>query len=150
MIHLILNLLNRFKKFKYFFLSPFPYAIGTASEQILIASKFVKLLNKKIIIIKIRSLDYKICNNSLFDDLEINKENLKMIKPLNYILTTILEIEFIIWRVFIFFNDKILKLKLHEYFRFSNIGVPNIFETNKTKNKNIILKKYEDIEKFNL
>jgi len=88
LIHLILNLLNRFKKFKYFFLSPFPYAIGTASEQILIASKFVKLLNKKIIIIKIRSLDYKICNNSLFDDLEINKENLKMIKPLNYILTT--------------------------------------------------------------
>jgi len=73
-----------------------------------------------------------------------------MIKPLNYILTTILEIEFIIWRVFIFFNDKILKLKLHEYFRFSNIGVPNIFETNKTKNKNIILKKYEDIEKFKL
>ena len=150
MIHLILNLLNRFKKFKYFFLSPFPYAIGTASEQILIASKFAKLLNKKIIIIKIRSLDYKICNNSLFDDLEINKESLKMIKPLNHILTTILEIEFIIWRVFIFFNDKILKLKLHEYFRFSNIGVPNIFETNKTKNKNIILKKYEDIEKFKL
>ena len=150
MIHLILNLLNRFKKFKYFFLSPIPYAIGTASEQILIASKFAKLLKKKIIIIKIRSLDYKICNNSLFDDLEINKESLKMIKPLNYILTTILEIEFIIWRVFIFFNDKILKLKLHEYFRFSNIGVPNIFETNKTKNKNIILKKYEDIEKFKL
>jgi putative glycosyltransferase (TIGR04372 family) len=150
LIHLILNLLNRYKKFKYFFLSPFPYAIGTASEQILIASNFAKFLKKKLIIIKIRSLDYKICNNSLFDDLEINKRSLKLIKPLNYMLTTILEIEFIIWRVFIFLNDKILKLKLHEYFRFSIIGVPNIFETNKTKNKDISLKKYEDIEKFNL
>ena len=149
MIHLILNLLNRFIKFKYFFLSPLPYAIGTASEQILIASKYAKLLNKKIIIIKIRSLDYKISNNSLFDDLEINKESLKMIKPLNYILTIILEIEFIIWRLFIFFCDKI-KLKLHENFRFSRIGVPNIFESNKTKDKNFILKKYEDIEKFKL
>ena len=46
----------------------------------------------------------------MFDDLEINKRKLKNDKPLNYILTTVLEIEFIIWRVFIFFNDKILKL----------------------------------------
>ena len=150
MIHLILNLLNRYKKFKYFFLSPFPYAIGTASEQILLASKFAKLVNKKIIIIKIKSLDYKICNNSLFDDLEINKRSLKIIEPLNFMLTTILEIEFFVWRIFIFLNDKIFKLKLHEYFRFSIIGVPNIFETNKTQNKNISSKRYEDIEKFNL
>ena len=150
MVHLILNLLNRYKKFKYFFLSPFPYAIGTASEQILLASKFAKLFNKKIIIIKIRSLDYKICNNSLFDDLEINKRSLKIIEPFNFMLTTILEIEFLVWRIFIFLNDKIFKLKLHEYFRFSIIGVPNIFETNKTQNKNIGLKKYEDIEKFDI
>ena len=46
-MHLILNLLNRYKKFKYFYVSPLPYAIGTASEQIFIASKFAKLFNKK-------------------------------------------------------------------------------------------------------
>ena len=33
MIHLFLNLINRYKKFKYFYVSPLPYAIGTAFAQ---------------------------------------------------------------------------------------------------------------------
>ena len=119
MIHLFLNLINRYKKFKYFYVSPLPYAIGTASEQIFIASKFAKLFNKKLVIIKIRSLNYKICNNSLFDDLEIKKHSFKIGKLSNFLLATILEIEFFAWRALIFLNDKLLKLKLHEYFRFS-------------------------------
>lgn len=150
MIHLILNLLNRYKKFKYFFLSPLPYAIGSASEQILIAAKYAKLFNKKLVILKIRSFNYTICNNSLFDSIVINKQKLKIGKTFNFILTKILEIEFFIWRVFlIFLNDKFLKLNFHELSRFSNIGVPNLFETNKTTNKNIFFKRYQDIEKFN-
>ena len=150
MIHLILNLLNRYKNSKYFFLSPLPYAIGSASEQILIAAKYAKLFNKKLVILKIRSFNYTICNNSLFDSIVINKQKLKIGKSFNFILTKILEIEFFIWRVFlIFLNDKFLKFNFHELSRFSNIGVPNLFETNKTKNKNISFKRYQDIEKFN-
>ena len=150
MLHLILNLLNRYKKFKYFFLSPLPYAIGSASEQIFIAAKYAKLLNKKVIILKIRSFNYNICNNTLFDSIVINKQKLKTKKILNYILTKILEIEFFTWRIFlIFLNDKLLKLNFHELSRFSNIGVPNLFETNNFTNKNIIFKRYQDIEKFN-
>ena len=150
MIHLFLNLINRYKKFKYFYVSPLPYAIGTASEQIFIASKFAKLFNKKLVIIKIRSLNYKICNNSLFDDLEIKKHSFKIGKLSNFLLATILEIEFFAWRALIFLNDKLLKLKLHEYFRFSYIGIPNIFESKKTTNKNLSFKKYKDIDELNL
>ena len=46
MIFLILNKLNKIKKFPFYFLMPVPYAIGTASEQILVAANYARIKKK--------------------------------------------------------------------------------------------------------
>ena len=71
MLSFILNQLNKIKIFPYFFLTPTPYALGTAAMEIFITLQNIK--KKKLIILKVdianKILNYKICNRSLFDNL---------------------------------------------------------------------------------
>ena len=70
MLFLILNKLNKIKKFPFYFLMPVPYAIGTASEQILVAANYARIKKKKLKIIYLsffsKILQYRICNKALF------------------------------------------------------------------------------------
>ena len=79
MISTILNFCNKIKNFPYFFITPLPYVIGNASEQILLAANKAKDENKKLVIIYTnfltKILKYHVCNKSLFTDLLIKKDN---------------------------------------------------------------------------
>lgn len=144
MIHFLLNLLNQKKNFKYFFLSPLPYAIGTASEQIYVAAEYAHKRGKILKILKLRSFNYEICNNSLFENLIVNKEKVSLDNLFWKLVIFILEIEVFFKRIIVLINDHIYNFSLNEYFRFSSIGIQQLF-----KNKNILKKKYNDIKKYN-
>ena len=47
MVSAILKFCNKIKNFPYFFVTPLPYAIGNASEQILLAANKAKVHKKK-------------------------------------------------------------------------------------------------------
>ena len=70
MIYFLLNKLNSFKKFPYFFVTPLVYAIGNACEEIKIAYSFSYQKEKKLIVLHVfflkKLLKYKVCNQSLF------------------------------------------------------------------------------------
>ena len=144
MIHFLLNLLNQKKNFKYFFLSPLPYAIGTASEQIYVAAEHANKRGKILKILKLRSFNYEICNNSLFENLVVNKKKVSLDNIFWKLLIFILEIEVFFKRIIVLINDHIYNFSLNEYFRFGSIGIQQLF-----KNKNILKKKYNDIKKYN-
>ena len=78
---MILKLLNYINKSKIpiFFSTPLPYAIGTASFQILYSYILAIKKKKNLIIIfpKIfqNSLKYKLCNHELFTKIKINNKN---------------------------------------------------------------------------
>ena len=55
MLSLFLNILNKIKVFPYFFLTPTPYALGTAAVEIFITLQNLK--KKKLIILKINILN---------------------------------------------------------------------------------------------
>ena len=143
MIHFLLNLLNQKKKTLNIFLSPLPYAIGTASEQIYVAAEHANKRGKILKILKLRSFNYEICNNSLFENLVVNKKKVSLDNIFWKLLIFILEIEVFFKRIIVLINDHIYNFSLNEYFRFGSIGIQQLF-----KNKNI-LKKYNDIKKYN-
>ena len=98
MVSTILNFCNKIKNFPYFFITPLPYAIGNASEQILIAANKAKVDKKRLIIIYTnflsKFLKYKIANKFLFEGLVFNKENYLTSNILKSLIRFLLEIEF--------------------------------------------------------
>ena len=154
MIYSIVNKLNEIKKFPYYFISPLPYAIGNASEQILIAAGKAKKFKKKLVILNFnffsKILKYNICNLPLFDDLVIDGFSQKKIKILKFILMFFLEIEFFFRRVFILINDIFFKFEMKEVYRFPNIGFPDAFESESIKENNIHFKKFNDVKQFDI
>jgi hypothetical protein len=77
MLNKLLNAINQIKNFPFYFISPLVYAIGTASETILLTTYKINGTKKKIIILSPRFfqkiLKYNVCNKSLFYDIIINK-----------------------------------------------------------------------------
>ena len=135
MISLFLEKLNKHKKFKYYFCTPWIYAIGTCSEQIDIAHRIATKNNKKLIIIKLnifqKFLKYNVCNHSLFNDLYLNTEKSIIYTLLKNIFSFIINIEFFFIRLLVLINDKTIKRKLPEHVRFLQLGVKNVFYNNR-------------------
>lgn len=150
--------LNNLKKFPYYVVTPLPYAIGTAANQLGVGVRRSASLNKKILLIVPtilqKTLKYKICNKCFFSDLEITELNKidKIIKKFFFIL---INIHFFFTRIFVLFNDKFLKLKLKESFRFLEIGVhydfdksTNFEEVNHFQQKKINIKLSANTTKY--
>jgi putative glycosyltransferase (TIGR04372 family) len=142
------DFLNKLDKFPYYFIAPCPYAIGTASYDLMYGYCFSKYKNKKIIVLLPfvfpNFLKYQICNKTLFKDLFFG-EKLNLIESFyQFFSNFFFNIEFFVVRSFVIFNDKFFKIKLHEYIRFLRVGnnfllKENILELNSYKNiiKNI-------------
>ena len=113
MLSLFLNILNKIKVFPYFFLTPTPYALGTAAVEIFITLQNLK--KKKLIILKINILNsflnYKICNKSLFDNLYNNNYILKLPILFKNFLILFLTFDFFLKRSFVLFTKFFLKIK---------------------------------------
>ena len=153
MIFLILNKLNKIKKFPFYFLMPVPYAIGTASEQILVAANYARIKKKKLKIIYLsffsKILQYRICNKALFTELTINKFGCRLNILIRIIIYPFLEIEYLILRILIILNNFTFKFQVDSIYKFSPIGGSDMYNTKKITNKNFWKKKLKDIPKLN-
>ncbi len=152
MISWILNFLNNKKLCPFFFITPTPYAIGTASEEILLAASKAVKENKILIILYVdfftKFLRYFICNKYLFNNLILKNYKNKKYIFIKYLIKFFLEIEFLFQRTFVILSDDFLKIKFKASMRFLNIGIDQIYETEKVNLKNLTEKKYSEIPKF--
>ena len=142
MVSTILKFCNKIKNFPYFFISPLPYAIGNASEQIMLAANKAKVEKKKLIIIYTnflsRFLKYKIANKFLFEGLVFNKEKYLTNNILKNLVRFLLEIEFFFIRSIVILNDITIKINIPEDKRFLSIGIQEIYENNQIKKKKLM------------
>jgi len=133
----IINKLNSKKNFPYYIVTPLIYAIGDASEQIAVTASHAKRLGKKILIFKTRYfqkfLRYHICNNALFDSLVINNQTHKK-NFFYFIIDYLIQIEFILRRGSAIFFKRFFKIDLGETFRFSFLGITNLYTQKKKEN----------------
>ena len=144
MFYRLIEKLNNSKKHSYYYITPLVYAIGNASEQIMISS--LKIKNKKIIIlcpiIFKNFFKYTVCNKYLFTSLKINSfqggKNF-----IGIIFNLIMNIEFFFRKIKSQFLSKIFKLKKNEYDIFPHIGIHAIYK------KNFIKNTFDDIEPIN-
>lgn len=148
MISFILNKLNKNKKFRYYFCTPWIYAIGTCSEQIDIAHRVASNENKKLILLKLfifkKFLKYNVCNDRIFSDLDLNLNKSKIYFLLKVIFTAFVNIEFLFVRSCVIFSDKFIKLKIPEYWRFPQVGMKELFYNN----KKLFNSNYDDIQPY--
>ena len=129
----IINYLNSKKNFPYYISTPIVYGIGGASEHIAMVAAHAKRLSKKILIFKTRYfqkfLNYNVCNNALFDSLilndQVNKKNF-----FYFLLDFLIQIEFTLRRVLAIFFKKFFRIDFGESFRFSFLGVTNLYTSN--------------------
>ncbi len=148
MISILINKLNKIKRFSYYICTPWIYAIGTCSEQIDIAHREACQNNKKLILVKLvifkKFLKYNVCNDKIFSDLDFNKNNSRIYICLKFICTFFVNLEFLFIRSFVIFNDKFIKFKLPEHVRFPQIGVKDLFYND----KNLFNTDYENINPY--
>ena len=154
MVSLLLKFCNKIEKFPYFFITPLPYAIGNASEQILLAANNANIKKKKLVVIYTNflsnTLKYKIANKFLFNGLTFNQEKFLINKFVANLIKFFLEIEFFLIRVLVLLNDFTFKINIPEDKRFLTIGVKEIYENKKIKKKNFKKLKFSSIPKFNI
>ena len=152
MIYFLLNKLNSFKKFPYFFVTPLVYAIGNACEEIKIAYSFSNQKKKKLIVLRVfffkKLLKYKVCNQSLFKDLKFANYSL-VEKLLNVVFNLLLNIEFIFRRSFLLILKSFFKGNLSKY-NFPIIGIEQMYglEKKEINPKKSIFLSYNKIKKF--
>lgn len=152
MIYFLLNKLNSFKKFPYFFVTPLVYAIGNACEEIKIAYSFSNQKKKKLIVLRVfffkKLLKYKVCNQSLFKDLKFANYSL-VEKLLNVVFNLLLNIEFIFRRSFLLIFKSFFKGNLSKY-NFPIIGIEQMYglEKKEINPKKSIFLSYNKIKKF--
>ena len=153
MIYYFLNRLNHWKRFPYFFVTPLVYAIGSACEEINIAYSFSKKTNKKIFVLNVyffqKILKYRVCNNSLFEDLKF-EDYTKLEKSIKYAVNFLLNIEFIFRRFFVLILKNFYRGDLSKY-NFPIIGFEQMINIDKKKlnpKKNIFID-YSQIKKIN-
>lgn len=126
----LIQKLNYKKNFPYFICTPLVYGIGAASEHIATAVAYAKRENKKIYLVKTDKLqsllNYKVCNNSLFDSLNFNEsekdENL-ILKLINYLI----QLEFIFRRSLAIVLKYFFKIDIGESFRFALLGSSDLY-----------------------
>ena len=148
MLSLLLNILNKTKIFPYFFLTPTPYALGTAAIEIFITLKNLK--KKKLIILKIdilnNFLSYKICNKSLFDNLHNNNLIFKPNIIIKNFLIFFLCIEFFFKRIFVLFTKFFLKINYRDFSYFLSIGLPLFISFRNNLDRNLGKLKFNNIK----
>jgi putative glycosyltransferase (TIGR04372 family) len=151
MLSKLLNTINQIKNFPFYFISPLVYAIGTASEAILLAIYKINRTKKKIIILYPRCfqkiLKYNVCNKSLFNDIIIDKSKANQNFILKFFLNFFLEIEFFIKRIFILILDK-FKIKISEKYRFPWIGISDLSCYEDVNNNNFYKLPFVKIKSF--
>jgi putative glycosyltransferase (TIGR04372 family) len=150
MLTKILNTINQSKIFPLYFLTPLVYAIGNASESILLAT--LKLGGKKKIVILSprffqKILNYNICNKSLFEDIIINKSNVNQNLILKIFFNFFLEVEFFFTRLFILTLDK-FKITSSEKYRFPYVGTNNLADYEYINNHNFYKFPFKKIKTF--
>ncbi len=142
----IISKLNYHKKFPYYIATPLAYSIGDASEHIALAASHAKNLGKKILIFKTKYfqkfLGYKVCNNALFDFLVLNNQT-KEKSFFYFIIDQIIQLEFLFRRSLAIFLKKFFKIDLGENFRFSYLGILELYTYQNTLD-------YKKIEPFNI
>ena len=130
----ILQKLNFKKNFPYFFCTPLIYAIGTASDEISTAAAHAKISKKKLLLFKTKTfkglLNYKVCNNALFDSLIINNQESNKIF-LYQVIDFFIQLEFVMRRILAISLKKIFKYDIGESFRFATIGTQDFFSEKK-------------------
>ena len=109
MILKVLDYINK-SKLPFFFSTPLPYAIGTASFQILYSYILAKAKKKKIIIIYptiLQSiLKYNLCNNDLFTQIRYNNDENIFLKIFEKIIFIFFNLYFLKKRIFFLLNSK--------------------------------------------
>tara|TARA_B100000579_G_C22849260_1_gene866318 strand:- start:9214 stop:10479 length:1266 start_codon:yes stop_codon:yes gene_type:complete len=152
MIYYFLNKLNHWKRFPYFFVTPLVYAVGSACEEIKIAYSFSRKTKKKIFVLNVhffqKILKYKVCNNSLFEDLKFENYT-KLEKSIKSVVNFLLNIEFIFRRFFVLILKIFYKGDLSKY-NFPIIGFEQMIDLDKNKinpKKNIFID-YNQIKKI--
>ena len=150
----ILERLNSYKKFPYYFITPLVYTIGNASEAIHLAINKCKVEEKKLIIISTKFLckflKYKVCNPSLFNSLCINGVEQSKYKKIKFLTTFLVEIEFFFRRLIVLFSDRFLKIKFSETFRFPFIGVDELYRCDNINVHNCSQFSFENIKTFTI
>ena len=140
MFYKLFQKLNYTKKFPFFICTPLVYGIGAASEHIAMASAQAQKTNKKLLIFKThvlkKILNYRICNNSLFESLvfnnfEFNKKNL-----LYKLINSLIQIEFVVRRSLAISLKFFFKLDMGEEFRFALLGSRDLYVDKKFETYN--------------
>ena len=138
----ILQKLNFKKNFPYFFCTPLIYGIGTASDEISTAAAYAKISKKKLLLFKTTTfkglLNYKVCNNALYDSLIINNQESNK-NFLYQVIDFFIQLEFVIRRILAISLKKIFKYDIGESFRFATIGTQDFFSEKKLLHYNKIL-----------
>jgi len=142
----IFSYLNNSKWFPYYIITPLPYAIGTACQDISIGILKANERNKILLIIvpKIfcKILKFDICNKYLFDYLIINEYPQNRINFIKYFISFILNIIFIIKRILALSLKKLLKIKLPGNYFFLDIGLNDDDSLYKKNNINLEISSY--------
>ena len=145
MFYKLIEKLNSTKYFKYFFITPLVYAIGDASEQIIITS--LKIKNKKIVILFPflfkKLLNYQICNKYLFENLILNDSNTSE-KFLRFFFNILINLEFIVKRSYFVLFSKLSNIKKEKNFEFPYIGIHQIYKSDLIKNN------YDDVNEIDI
>ena len=148
MFYRLVELLNKIKKFPYYFISPLIYSYGNCAEQVFLTTGETILKKKKIIILNYgyfcKFLKIEIANKSLINDLVINGQKQKNKNLLIIVLEFCIFIEFFFRRSFIiFFKDK-MQIKTKELDRFPYLGLKNLYSFNDYQ------RKYDQVTKLSL
>lgn len=127
----ILEFLNKSNFFPYYIITPLPYAIGTAAQDILFGINKANQKKKKLIIIVPtifqKYLNYSICNKHLFAGLIIDgfDQDKLFIKKL---LIPFVNISFLINRMISLFIRKFTHFNISDHFSFLSIGLQESWE----------------------
>ncbi len=149
MISKILNFLNSNKIIPFFIITPIVYAIGTATEEILIGAQKARKMNKKILIIfptwgKL-FFDYDVCNNFLSSHLILNNYKQFEATRLKKFITLLVNIELIISRSIIFVFKYFLNKQTKEKLKFPRVGINFSYSEDNINHKNLKKVKFNEI-----
>lgn len=127
MLHNFFNFLNNSSFFPFYIVTPCPYAIGTAVENLRVA-KLRSIEKKKFLLIFVPKkfsaiLRYSICNNYLFDEVFVKEQDKKKYKLEKKIIFFILFFFFFLRRTLALTFLKVVKINLPENFFFLEIGI---------------------------
>ena len=148
MVSILINLLNHNKYFPYFIVSTLIYSFGNVCEQLDISNRVSSNKKKKLILIKFywfqNLLNYKICNENIFNSL-VFKRKLNTVEIIFFkTLEIILNLEFAVIRAFVIFVRKFFNIHFYDNINFIQLGVSKYMFNNKT----LFISEYNSIEPY--